>query len=82
MHTIDEYVEKNFPENKKVRPRIMKDKVWKKDAPPNAIWWTIKDENPPLPLFKSASTGGLEKDGSVLPDIFPIDDQYDQNLGN
>jgi hypothetical protein len=75
-------VEKIFPENKKVHPRIMKDKVWKKDAPPNAIWWTIKDGNPPLPLFKSASTGRLEKDGSVLPDIFPIDDQYDQNLGN
>ncbi|POG66843.1 hypothetical protein GLOIN_2v1780047, partial [Rhizophagus irregularis DAOM 181602=DAOM 197198] len=41
----DEYVEKYFPENKRVRPRILKDEFWKnKKAPPNLIWWTLKDE--------------------------------------
>ncbi|GET49830.1 hypothetical protein GLOIN_2v1773272 [Rhizophagus irregularis DAOM 181602=DAOM 197198] len=40
----DEYVEKYFPENKRVRPRILKDEFWKnKKAPPNLIWWTLKD---------------------------------------
>ncbi|CAG8762239.1 11536_t:CDS:2, partial [Rhizophagus irregularis] len=45
LHSIDEYVEKYFPENKRVRPRILKDEFWKnKKAPPNLIWWTLKDE--------------------------------------
>ncbi|GET49832.1 hypothetical protein GLOIN_2v1773272 [Rhizophagus irregularis DAOM 181602=DAOM 197198] len=44
LHSIDEYVEKYFPENKRVRPRILKDEFWKnKKAPPNLIWWTLKD---------------------------------------
>ncbi|CAB4393235.1 unnamed protein product [Rhizophagus irregularis] len=43
LHSIDEYVEKYFPENKRVRPRILKDEFWKnKKAPPNLIWWTLK----------------------------------------
>ena len=37
-------MEKYFPENKRVRPRILKDEFWKnKKAPPNLIWWTLKD---------------------------------------
>ncbi|POG63145.1 hypothetical protein GLOIN_2v1882339 [Rhizophagus irregularis DAOM 181602=DAOM 197198] len=45
LHSIDEYVEKYFPENKRVRLRILKDEFWKnKKAPPNLIWWTLKDE--------------------------------------
>ncbi|CAB5384576.1 unnamed protein product [Rhizophagus irregularis] len=44
LHSIDEYVEKYFPENKRVRPHIFKDKFWKnKKASPNLIWWTLKD---------------------------------------
>ncbi|CAB4435179.1 unnamed protein product [Rhizophagus irregularis] len=44
LHSIEEYVEKYFPENKRVRPRILKDEFWKnKKAPPNLIWWTLKD---------------------------------------
>ncbi|CAB4379521.1 unnamed protein product [Rhizophagus irregularis] len=44
LHSIDDYVEKYFPENKRVRPRIFKDEFWKnKKAPPNLIWWTLKD---------------------------------------
>ncbi|GET58810.1 hypothetical protein GLOIN_2v1773272 [Rhizophagus irregularis DAOM 181602=DAOM 197198] len=44
LHSIDEYVEKYFPENKRVRPRILKDEFWKnKKAPPKLIWWTLKD---------------------------------------
>ncbi|CAB4374870.1 unnamed protein product [Rhizophagus irregularis] len=44
LHSIDKYVEKYFPENKRVRPRILKDEFWKnKKAPPNLIWWTLKD---------------------------------------
>ncbi|UZO20569.1 uncharacterized protein OCT59_012992 [Rhizophagus irregularis] len=44
LHSIDEYVEKYFPENKRVHPRILKDEFWKnKKAPPNLIWWTLKD---------------------------------------
>ncbi|CAG8743785.1 8277_t:CDS:2, partial [Funneliformis caledonium] len=38
--------------NKKVRPRVIKDEVWRKDIPSNAIWWTVKDRNPLSPLFK------------------------------
>ncbi|GBC27993.2 hypothetical protein GLOIN_2v1773272 [Rhizophagus irregularis DAOM 181602=DAOM 197198] len=46
LHSIDEYVKKYFPENKRVRPRILKDEFWKnKKAPPNLIWWTLKDRN-------------------------------------
>ncbi|RGB22129.1 hypothetical protein C1646_776593 [Rhizophagus diaphanus] len=44
LHSIDEYVEKYFSENKRVRPRILKDEFWKnKKAPPNVIWWVLKD---------------------------------------
>ncbi|GET58120.1 hypothetical protein GLOIN_2v1485617 [Rhizophagus irregularis DAOM 181602=DAOM 197198] len=44
LHSIDEYVEKYFPENKRVRPRILKDEFWKnKKVPPNLNWWTLKD---------------------------------------
>ncbi|CAB4384947.1 unnamed protein product [Rhizophagus irregularis] len=44
LYSIDEYVEKYFPENKRVRPRILKDEFWKnKKTPPNLIWWTLKD---------------------------------------
>ncbi|CAB5386732.1 unnamed protein product [Rhizophagus irregularis] len=44
LHSIDEYMEKYFPENKRVRPRILKDEFWKnKKALPNLIWWTLKD---------------------------------------
>jgi hypothetical protein len=39
---IDEYVKKHFPENKSVRPRIMKDEFWDKEAPHNAIRWAVK----------------------------------------
>ncbi|GBC28427.2 hypothetical protein GLOIN_2v1773272 [Rhizophagus irregularis DAOM 181602=DAOM 197198] len=55
LHSIDEYVEKYFPENKRVRPRILKDEFWKnKKAPPNLIWWTLKDgkrESPSVHKF-------------------------------
>ncbi|CAB4384197.1 unnamed protein product [Rhizophagus irregularis] len=44
LHSIDEYMEKYFSENKRVRLRILKDEFWKnKKAPPNLIWWTLKD---------------------------------------
>jgi hypothetical protein len=31
-----------FPENKRVRPRIVKDEFYDKEAPNNAIWWAVK----------------------------------------
>ncbi|GES88607.1 hypothetical protein GLOIN_2v1882339 [Rhizophagus clarus] len=34
---IDEYVDIHFSENRKVRPQILKDEVWNKEAPNNAI---------------------------------------------
>ena len=42
LHTIDQYVEKCYPENKRVRPRLAKDEVWQKDVPSNPISWAIK----------------------------------------
>jgi hypothetical protein len=74
LHKIDEYIEEYFPENKRIRPRVVKDEVWKKDAPHNAIWWTIKDREPQLPLFKSTR----KNDEVNLTD----DDVSDQYLGN
>ena len=57
---IDEYVEKYFTENKRVRPRIIKDEVCSKNAPPNAIWWTVRDKRPPSPLFKQRKDGNWD----------------------
>jgi len=37
----------------------VKNENWRKNAPTNAIWWTINDGNPPPPLFKSSE---LERD--------------------
>ncbi|CAG8762234.1 17628_t:CDS:1, partial [Funneliformis caledonium] len=59
LHTINKYVKEYFPENKKVRLRIVMDEVWNKDAPTNTIWWTVNDRGPPSPLFKSID---LKKD--------------------
>ncbi|CAB4401051.1 unnamed protein product [Rhizophagus irregularis] len=51
LHSIDKYVEKYFSENKRVRSRILKDEFWKnKKAPPNLIWWTLKDGKRESPL--------------------------------
>ena len=63
MHIIDEYVVKYFPENKRVRPRVEKDEVWKKDiVPPNVIWWTVKGRDPPLSRFQGKGKNVLEID--------------------
>jgi hypothetical protein len=42
LHTIDEYVDKYYPENKRVRPRVAIDDIWEKDIPVNPIGWAIR----------------------------------------
>ncbi len=66
MHQIDEFVEKNFPENKKIRPRVFTDEVWGKGVPSNAIWWTVKERGPPSPLFKPRESETDYDDGGCL----------------
>jgi hypothetical protein len=65
---------KFFPENKKVRPRVEKDEVWKKDiVPPNVIWWTVKDRKAPLSRFQGK--------GKNVPEIDLTDEEFNNILG-
>ena len=45
-----------------MRPRVVKNQDWEKDAPPNAIWWTVKNKIPfKLTLVNEAGTDYKEK---------------------
>src|SRR4051812_35547404 len=74
LHIIDEYVEKFFPENKRVRPRIERNKAWKKDiVPPNVIQWAVKDRNPPL--------SRSQVKGKNVPEIDLTEEEFNNILG-
>ena len=58
-----------------MRPRVVKNQDWEKDAPPNAIWWTVKDKTP------SKSTL-VDESGTDYEEETLITGQADQYQGN
>ncbi|GET58572.1 hypothetical protein GLOIN_2v1485617 [Rhizophagus irregularis DAOM 181602=DAOM 197198] len=80
LHSIDEYMEKYFPENKRVRPRILKDEFWKnKKAPPNLIWWTLKDGKRESPsVHKSIDEKSDDDQQSLNVDKLDINAESDE----
>lgn len=51
-----------------MRPRVVKDEAWTKDAPQNAIWWAVNGRVPQSPLFNQVDSEN--------------DDDSDQYLGS
>ncbi|UZO27859.1 uncharacterized protein OCT59_020046 [Rhizophagus irregularis] len=75
-------------QNKRVRPRILKDEFWKnKKAPPNLIWWTLKDEKRESPsVHKSideesddeSESESEEEEQSLNVDKLDINAEFDE----
>lgn len=59
----------------------MKDEIWKKDVPPNVIWWTSKGRNPPSSLFKSMESEIMDRDEEEGEEDDDNDDVVEQHPG-
>ena len=69
MHQIDEFVEKNFPENKRVRPRVFTDEVWGRMFLTMLFGGLLRKEDP----HRRFSNQGSQKQIMMMVDVCNCD---------